>query len=223
MPSPTKDVILNGGKKMASDLREGLWTFFEDMRQATVGEEGIHGTATRAIGSGRGQRRGPRRLQISEQERNGEGTKSEKRVEGPKGKVSIMARDETETPSDDPIKEKSFWSEFGLETPSKKTTSVVSAGKQQNSETDVSHVDIDDSWDIWDSPIPPQHSPKHVESGQLTSQNKNDGLPWPDLRNLTPRLSRTVSDMMKEWDSPAVTARTSPAGLQDQAVASPHM
>ena len=27
------------GKKMANDLRDGLWTFFEDLRQATVGDE----------------------------------------------------------------------------------------------------------------------------------------------------------------------------------------
>jgi len=31
---------------MATDLRDGLWTFFEDIRQATVGEEGVNGTAT---------------------------------------------------------------------------------------------------------------------------------------------------------------------------------
>ena len=44
-----KDVIVRTGKQMASDLRQGLWTFLEDLRQATVGDEGI--SPTRARGS----------------------------------------------------------------------------------------------------------------------------------------------------------------------------
>jgi len=34
-----KDMILRTGKQMASDIKDGLWTFFEDIRQATIGEE----------------------------------------------------------------------------------------------------------------------------------------------------------------------------------------
>lgn len=34
-----KEVFLETGKQFVGDLREGLWTFFEDLRQATVGEE----------------------------------------------------------------------------------------------------------------------------------------------------------------------------------------
>jgi hypothetical protein len=42
-----REVLLNTGKKMASDFRDGLWTFIEDLRQATVGDEGINGTTSR--------------------------------------------------------------------------------------------------------------------------------------------------------------------------------
>ena len=223
MPAPTKDVIVNGGKKMASDLREGLWTFFEDLRQATVGEEGINGTGTSVSGSGKAQRQGARRFQISEQERTEVRTKDKKRTEGQKANVSKMPRQEMETTSADTSAETSFWREFGLETPSKKTIDPISAGRKRSPETDVSLIDVDKSWDIWDSPVPPQDLPKHGESGEATFQGDGDGIPWPELRNLTPKLSRTVSDLMKEWDSPAVTARTSPAGLEDQAVASPYI
>ena len=38
-----KDVILDTGKQLVGDFRQGLWTFFEDLRQATVGEEAISG------------------------------------------------------------------------------------------------------------------------------------------------------------------------------------
>ncbi|KAI9658594.1 MAG: hypothetical protein M1821_002154 [Bathelium mastoideum] len=34
-------------RQMATDFKEGLWTFFEDLRQATVGEEGVAGPPPR--------------------------------------------------------------------------------------------------------------------------------------------------------------------------------
>ena len=39
-----KDALLETGKQLVGDLRGGLWTFFEDLRQATVGEEAIGAT-----------------------------------------------------------------------------------------------------------------------------------------------------------------------------------
>ena len=36
---PPKDVILETGKQLVGDFRHGLWTFFEDLRQVTVGDE----------------------------------------------------------------------------------------------------------------------------------------------------------------------------------------
>ncbi|KAJ5669848.1 hypothetical protein N7462_010918 [Penicillium macrosclerotiorum] len=49
MPPPSREALVRTGKQMASDLREGLWTFFEDIRQATVGEEGINATESRTM------------------------------------------------------------------------------------------------------------------------------------------------------------------------------
>ncbi|KAH7032968.1 uncharacterized protein B0I36DRAFT_361704 [Microdochium trichocladiopsis] len=37
----------SGMKQIASDFRQGLWTFVEDLRQATVGDEAISGTSNR--------------------------------------------------------------------------------------------------------------------------------------------------------------------------------
>jgi len=34
-----KDPMLDAGKQLVGDFKEGFWTFFEDLRQATVGEE----------------------------------------------------------------------------------------------------------------------------------------------------------------------------------------
>lgn len=34
-----KDAILESGKQLVGDFRQGLWTFFEDLRQVTIGED----------------------------------------------------------------------------------------------------------------------------------------------------------------------------------------
>jgi hypothetical protein len=44
----TRDDIMNTGKQLVGDLKEGLWTFIEDLRQATVGDEAVHGIKSRA-------------------------------------------------------------------------------------------------------------------------------------------------------------------------------
>ncbi|KAL9125022.1 MAG: hypothetical protein Q9217_005715 [Psora testacea] len=37
--SPDKDAIFESGRQLVGDFRQGLWTFFEDLKQVTVGEE----------------------------------------------------------------------------------------------------------------------------------------------------------------------------------------
>ena len=39
--SSQKDMIMETGKQLVGDFRQGLWTFFEDFKQLTVGDEGI--------------------------------------------------------------------------------------------------------------------------------------------------------------------------------------
>lgn len=39
-----RDALLKTGKQMATDIKDGLMNFFEDIRQATVGEEAVNGT-----------------------------------------------------------------------------------------------------------------------------------------------------------------------------------
>lgn len=38
----SQDALIRTGKQMAEDFKEGLWTFIEDLRQATVGDEAIN-------------------------------------------------------------------------------------------------------------------------------------------------------------------------------------
>lgn len=45
--APRQSLPANGVNKIANDFKQGLWTFVEDLRQATVGDEGISGTTNR--------------------------------------------------------------------------------------------------------------------------------------------------------------------------------
>ncbi|KAH6655121.1 hypothetical protein BKA67DRAFT_226789 [Truncatella angustata] len=45
--APRQSSPPNGVKQIAQDFRQGLWTFVEDLRQATVGDEGISATSNR--------------------------------------------------------------------------------------------------------------------------------------------------------------------------------
>ena len=44
---PQKDVILETGKQLVGDFRQGLWTFFEDLKQVTVGDEAANASDPR--------------------------------------------------------------------------------------------------------------------------------------------------------------------------------
>ncbi|KAL7625079.1 hypothetical protein AAE478_004293 [Parahypoxylon ruwenzoriense] len=45
--APRQSQPTSGMKQIANDFRQGLWTFVEDLRQATVGDEAISGTTNR--------------------------------------------------------------------------------------------------------------------------------------------------------------------------------
>jgi len=38
-PSPQRELLVQAGRQMATDLRQGLWTFLDDLRHAAIGED----------------------------------------------------------------------------------------------------------------------------------------------------------------------------------------
>ncbi|KIW13485.1 hypothetical protein PV08_08673 [Exophiala spinifera] len=186
---PSADVFVKQGKQVYDGVRDGLWTFLEDIRQATVGEEGISGTVAQ-------QRpvRAPQRRATKESMNHSGHTTTESRKTPPK--------------------ESSFWREFGLDSPQRPgSKSTVKADKssrhiQQKSSTDSSnppsllpdsndHEDgMDDSWDAWDSPASVR------DKADVLDGKRGNGLPWPEIEKITPsKLTKTVSDLMREWDT----------------------
>lgn len=216
-PPAAKELLVSSGKKMASDLRDGLFIFFEDIRQATVGDEGINATEKSTDGRGRAPRSGPRSRAESEQNRGRtmvtEQSPRERQKEGRSAG----------TPTCHPGTKDSFWTEFGLGTPSNKD-SYAAKIEQPKTAAETSLVQADDGWDIRNSPIPSQQLPKHGVAANDHPPPSTNELPWPKWTGRAPlKLSERVSDRMKEWESPAITSRTRLVGLTDQAVASPHI
>lgn len=175
------DIFMKQGKQMVDGVREGLWTFFEDMRQATVGEEAISGGAA--------SRRTPRPTKS-----NVARTKSS----SSKGGVT-----EQEQRKDD-----SFWKEFGLDTPHKlsesATNDLSTRHIQQKSSTDSQNPpellsDIRDSenevdeWDAWESPRSSKQDT--IPDGVVVD---GDGLPWPILKSTPSKLTRTAGELLHE-------------------------
>jgi hypothetical protein len=196
LPPVAADVVKQG-RQVYDGVKDGLWTFFEDIRQATVGEEGINGTAA--------QQRPPKQPQRKASRRSSD-----------KGGRS-RARNSVEASQTGP-KETSFWNEFGLDTPQRKGPSNSSATEknghiQAKSSTDSSKPpsllpdlndsgEVEDGWDAWDSPSSIKVSDHSAASNeQQSSVNEDGGLAWPEIQRTTPKLTRTISDLMKEWDS----------------------
>ena len=134
----TKDDLVNTGKQFVGDIREGLWTFIEDLRQATVGDEAISEARSRHIqeSAGRLQVRGK---PISAAPRNGSSPASCK-VRTPdelqRNDSKTDARDQEQSPAVAVIARNANTTIPPLESPP------------------LLEDDEDDGWDNWDSPPP---------------------------------------------------------------------
>ncbi|KAI1615625.1 hypothetical protein EDD37DRAFT_652193 [Exophiala viscosa] len=211
MPPGATDV-LKQGKSVYDGVREGLWTFFEDIRQATVGEEGVNGTV------------------------------AQQRPSRPQPKRSATGRTSSENRRAQ-SKEPSFWKEFGVETPRRppmpqEGTNKTNGHVQQRSTTstdsvnppsllpDTTDEDVEVGWDAWDSPV--SNRQKIIDTGEDVKKSSGNGLPWPEIKTLTPtRLTSTVSDLMKEWDTghhEVEQSKSTPRGDDERSILySPHI
>jgi hypothetical protein len=234
MPPPSADALVKTGKQMASDLRDGLWTFFEDIRQATVGEEGINGTGTRNHTT---TARPAPRLRSSPANGAPRKKRSDTALENTERKP---VHDDPKAPQhhdrSDERSEQSFWKEFGVDTPGRdrSLSRQLAPGSRELEQPQQPQgqgllVDVDDDWDAWESTISVQKtSPKRNLAGAPSPLSANDdnadALPWPALTKLTPsKLTRTVSDLMRDWDSPSPGQATSHSDVGEQILTSPHV
>jgi hypothetical protein len=209
LPPPSREALMRTGKQMASDLREGLWTFLEDIRQATVGEEGISGTQTRTMSppaslappNGRkrdslAKSRSRERL-LADGKLSRSSSSSSSRGRGPAA--------ETKTGKDTKPAEisTSFWNEFGIDTPAQKSpngprtpsgnrtasrneaTEAEQRDRRSSTQAEPQNDDLDD-WGSWETPLSAQkmHTPS---SSRSTVESKPDQS--PTTQGSSPRTS----------------------------------
>ncbi|KAL4782792.1 hypothetical protein BJX76DRAFT_331736 [Aspergillus varians] len=220
---PPRDLLVRTGKQMASDLREGLWTFLEDIRQATVGEEGINATESRTT-------------QPSRNRDSSSTSRSRDRLSVQTGKASSRSPSGRKSPgtkatgngSKSADIDASFWSEFGIDSSGQERTPTTPSGPNNHKPGDSNTLDVEETWDDWDTPQPkkshtpsssrstiesrPDQSPVTQTSSPRTSTSfdwrhdipdpsVSDGIPWPAMTQAAPsNLTRTASNLMAEWE-----------------------
>jgi hypothetical protein len=178
---PGTSEFMKQSRQVVDGVREGLWTFFEDIRQATVGDEAVNGN-------------GDMQRQRSQRRPMKKGSKASLKGKSSRGSLK---------------KDDSFWREFGIETPRKDIPQATSTEADTKSHGQKSSTDSqnppslledlnDEEWDNWESPV--------TTKQEVQVPLDSEGLPWPELRKPqtgeTKRMSvgRTVSDLMREWD-----------------------
>ncbi|KAL2357986.1 hypothetical protein BJ546DRAFT_834607 [Cryomyces antarcticus] len=210
---PRED-LLRTGRQMATVFKDGLWTFIEDLRQATVGDEGVHGTQSRPPQSA---------LNVANRRKVAGRPSSRSSANATGGRPTM-----TKTSSS------SFWKENGLGTPKPAAApKITKATKLSPSPRKSSHRPTNSigSWDAWDDSAQDTDSAQSSSrtsisegrtsvatdsSSRRTSTSSNDdtprqrdstnadkreSIPWPALAKLSPSvLKRTASHLMSEWE-----------------------
>jgi hypothetical protein len=162
-----KDALLRTGKQMASDIKEGLMTFFEDIRQATVGEEAVNGTLPRNTQ--------PRSVSRSTSRAS---TAGSRRGGGRQGHTRSQTASAAPTRRDgrhDTFIDVggSFWREHGVESPVVRPTKSSKQPKELGSPLKSTDND-DDAWDMWGTPIKQTDSSRSSNSGSSVDSDHPD-------------------------------------------------
>ena len=208
LPPPSREALMRTGKQMASDLREGLWTFLEDIRQATVGEEGISGTQTRTVSppTSLAPPNGRKRDSLAKS-RSRERLLADGKLSRSSSSSSSRGRPAAETKTGKDTKpaeiSTSFWNEFGIDTPAQKSpngprtpsdnkpanrseaTEAEQRDHRSSTQDEPQNDDLDD-WGSWETPISAQkmHTPS---SSRSTVESKPDQS--PTTQGSSPRTS----------------------------------
>ncbi|KAJ4373589.1 hypothetical protein N0V86_007731 [Didymella sp. IMI 355093] len=141
LPNMQRDNILRTGKQLASDFSNGLFTFIEDIRQATVGDEAVNG-ATESSGPS--------------QNRDGS-AKVIRNTSASRPSLNRSASSRKSVQKKQSIGE-DFWSEHGLSEPKtnsvNKKTHAPKATRTPERQTARNSDSFEEDWDNWDSPGP---------------------------------------------------------------------
>lgn len=213
MPPPSREALMRTGKQMASDLREGLWTFFEDIRQATVGEEGINATESRTMSPSNSlappnsRKRDSLAKSRSRERLSAAGSKSRSTSSSSSSRGRGPAAETSSGKDTKPVDiSSSFWHEFGVDSPAQMSpggrrspsdnidaTTPRGAneperpGHRSSRAADAEDETVDD-WDTWDTPL---SAPKltHTPSSSRSTVESSKHDQSPTTQGSSPRTS----------------------------------
>lgn len=175
---PGTDDLVKQGKQVYDGINQGFWSFVEDIRQATVGDEAINGPAPTEQRREVRQKRSNKKL-ASDHSGDKQGKKKSK-------------------PSDEHKNDKdNFWKEFGIETPKGAKNRVSTKRNKENQAPLIDHesksstdskcppslladlTDVnedDESWDNWpaDSPQAQRRAEQRVNIRRDSEENDSD-------------------------------------------------
>jgi hypothetical protein len=141
LPNIQRDNILRTGKQLATDFSNGLFTFIEDIRQATVGDEAVNGAAETS---------GP----LQNRDLSARTTRN---TSGSRPPLNRSASSQKSLQKKASIGE-DFWSAHGLSepktTPVNKKTHALKTTRTPEKQTARSRDSFEEDWDNWDSPGP---------------------------------------------------------------------
>ena len=205
-----RDILLQTGKRMATDFRDGLWTFWEDLRQATVGDE-----ATTI--------QPPRKQSSTQTLRNTAKKQSSGASLRPSSRGSSTSKTSTETKKPSPARrhvksatmslaggstpalaDPSFWTDHGLnldEAPALPARKVTPS-KHGKSPSKSTSIGSNDTWDTWGEESSPQASRSSSAASDVTTQPS------------------TVSDASPRHSSDVAVAASKPKANKDGASSS---
>ncbi|KAK4501334.1 hypothetical protein PRZ48_007142 [Zasmidium cellare] len=212
--------LIRAGKKVATGFKDGLWNFWEDLRQATVGEESTQIPPPP-----------PRRKSSTQTLRTARKQSSRSSLQGSSRSSSTIGKEHPTLSRKESSKalpdlaNPSFWTDHGvnLQPPPQAATKKTPASRQTRPVEPAKRLSTasSEAWDTWDDS--PQQSrssssvtseattlPSTVSGSPRTSLainresrdlSKKDAIPWPALKKSgIGSLRRTASNLLTEWE-----------------------
>jgi hypothetical protein len=164
--------VTHNAKQIAEDVKAGLWTFLEDLRQATVGDEAVSGTTNRAS------------LDTAHKDLSKKGSKSsllsnERGRHGPSPGANMPPRTwDSLTGSNTTLLDAvgTLWPDIGHLQPALKPPAMLKPTPTKSLSLAPAADDFDDDWSNWDSPTPksPRWSGSELTDPATPSHSIND-------------------------------------------------
>ena len=207
-----KDVLFKTGKQMMSDMKDGFLTFFEDIRQATVGEEGIRDTAPRISDPATG---GRRRTTTRQNGRTPTG-KSAARLSQLSNvtKTTPPASLRPDTVSEGEPNPQQANSGDKVETKRLANIAKPRTNGRNPILTPRAPKDLDDAWDTWDTPVSAKHTQSDSDSSLRSGPSASSHAISTPSRSASRQSPSSLPDLMM---TPRSSIDTTTAGGRSSA------